>query len=381
MSGPIHGSIEHLFLGSGQGTGSVQTAFINVYNFLNNNTGTLGIQRIAFHTGSKDTGMTDTRGMNFYDQANPAGQNSWACFCFSSASVPFYVLVQWAGSTAVGTAPGSPALFKASATTNVLGLAFASRADSGNPWNGSSGSNGLDTKGTPVWHPGASSLILAPRSNDGVRAGAHGTSRQNLLGFPVGSGTDYRLSMVADYDNFVIMYDSANDNSYAPCIMASYTPLSGVNPQVPWVVYNDSTTLPLLVATAYGDTAGSGTPQGGIGYPTVSVSGSCIPGIDRYTSATFFQNTNGQPNRAFALPRFDEFPIMVGLFETPNQVGATGQLFNFYREVYNVASQDTNNDGSRAAFGTTTQAQIKLTIPWVSGTVPGSGATRAGFQF
>jgi hypothetical protein len=112
----------------------------------------------------------------------------------------------------------------------------------------------------------------------------------------------------------------------------------------------------------------------------VAISGTCTVGIDRY-GTTFFQNTNAQPNRAFATPMFNEFPLLVGINESPNQIGAVGQTFDFYREAFNVATHDTNGGKTRAAFGTTTLAAIKLTIPWHSGTVPGSGITRTGIQF
>lgn len=381
MAGPIKGSIEHFFGGSGQGTGSIQSIFVNVYNFLNNNTGTLGLQRIAYHTGSKESGMANLRGMNFYDEANPAGGNAWACFCFASASVPIYMLIQHSNGTGMGGGAGAPGLFRAAATTNAMGFAFASRTDGGNPWNGSSGSNGQDTKGTPVWHPGASSLALAPRSNDGVRSGVHGTVRQNMLGITISVSTDYRLSMLADYDNFIMLIDDGADATYATVMLSSYTPLSGVNPEAPWLALHDSG-LPFDNATVYGDLAGTGINNGGIGYPTLSISGSCMTGIERYASANgFFQNTSAQPNRAFATPRFDEFPILVGLYEMPNLVGATGQLYNFCREIFNVATHDTNVDGTRACFGPGGPTSVKLTVPWHSGTVPGSGVTRVGIQF
>ena len=381
MAGPIHGSIEHLFLGTGQTTGSAQTTFVSIYNFLNNNTGSLGIKRIAYNTGSQNSGMALTRGMNYYDQANPAGDNAWACFCFQSASIPWYVLIQWVGNANVfGAAPGSPGLFKASTTPNAVGIAIAQRVDGGNPWNGSSGSNGSDTKGTPVWHPGTSSMVLHPRSNDAVRGGVHGSSRQNMMGFSIGTNNDYRMQQVADYDNLAILFDLSNDNSYLPMYFGQYTALSGVNPQVPYFSFNDSLNIPTTAGTQFGDIAGSTTAQGGIGYPNVAVSGTCGVGTDRY-GFFFFQNTAAQPNRAFATPLFDEFPLLVGIYEPNNQVGATGQVYDFYREVFNVASHDTNSDGTRAAFGTTVQATIKLTIPWNSGTVPGSGVSRSGVTF
>lgn len=380
MAGPIHGSIEHFFAGTGFSTGSVQSAFVNLYNFFNNNTGTLGIQRIAYHTGAKETGMVNTRGMNYFDAANPAGGNAWACFCFSSASVPFYVLIQFSNSTAFGTAPGSPGLIRNATTANSVGIAFAQRADGGNPWNGSSGSNGSDTKGTPVWHPGTSSLVLMPRSNDGVRGGAHGASKQNCVGHTVGSGIDYRMHMIADYDNFVFLYDANANNNYASTLITKYTPLSGVNPQVPYVSLGDTAALPFTNVSVYGDLAGTAAQQGAIGYTTASISGTCSTAIER-VGAGFFQNTNAQPNRAFTTPVFNEFPFLIGIFESPNQVGAMGHVIDFFREAYNVASHDTNNDGTRAAFGTTTVATVKLVVPWSSGTVPGSGITRGGVQF
>lgn len=379
MSGPLHGSIEHQ-LNAGFGTGSAQSAFVSVYNFLNNNTGTLGLQRIAYHTGSTGTGMLQVRGINYFDAANPAGENAWACFCFSSASNPFYLFVQWTGGTSFGTAPGSPGLIQGAATQNTIGFAFACRADFGNPWNGSSGSNGFDTKGTPVWHPGTSSLCIAPRSNDGVRAGGHGTNKQNTFGFTPGSGGAYRMSMVADYDNFAIFFDTGNDGTYAGVACCTYTPLSGVNPDIQRFAIGGSSDLPWTAVSAYGDVAGTSANQGSIGYPSLSISGTCSFGFDRY-GAGFLSNVNAQPNRAFATPRFDEFPLLVGIFETPNQVGATGQTYSFMREAYNIATHDTNADGTRAAFGNGTIAAIKITVPWSSGTVPGSGTTKQGTQF
>lgn len=379
MSGTVRGSIEHLFLGTGEGTGSTQVAFVNAYNFLNNNTGTLGIRRIAYNTGSQNTGMEDQRGMSYYDQPNPAGDNAWATFCFSSSSIPFYVHIQWAGNAnAIGTAPGSPCLFEGSATTTVFGISIAQRVDGGNPWNGTSGNLGYDDKGSPVWHPSTSTCVYYPRSNDIVRGGTFGTLRENTMGFAISVGADHRMHQVADYDNYAILFDNANDNSYHAMIFGLYTPLSGVSAQVPYFCFEGE--IPFLIATKYGAEASTTGYEGGTSYPTVATSGSVCVGIDRYTTS-FFQNTQAQPNRAYATPSYDEFPLLIGLFEPNDQVGVLGQSYNFYRESYNVSTHDTNTQGTRAAFGTAVQATVKLTVPWHSGTVPGSGVTRAGIQF
>lgn len=378
MAGPIHGSLEHYFAGTGLGTGSNNVAFVNIYRFLNNNTGSLGIRRIAYNTGSTPTGASNTRDMNYFDEANPAGGNAWACFYFSSASIPFNILIQTANGLTFGNAPGSPGLYRGTTTTAGVGIAFAQRADGGDCWNGSSGSNGYDTKGTPVWNARTSSMALYPRSNDGIRGGSHATSKQNTIGIGVGANTDFRMSLVADYDNFCWVHDATADVSYETIMFGIYTPISGISPDIPYFCMT-SAGLPITVTT-YGDLAGTSTTNGGISYPNLALSGTCILGNDRY-GTTFFSNVYAAPNRAFATPRYDEHPILLGINESPNQVGIMGQAYEFFREVYNIATHDTNGDGSRAAFGNTTLANIKLTIPWDPGVVPGSGLTRTGYQF
>lgn len=53
MAGPIVGQVD-CYIGSSFTTGSAQFMFVNCYRFLNDNTGTLGIQRIAYNTGSQE---------------------------------------------------------------------------------------------------------------------------------------------------------------------------------------------------------------------------------------------------------------------------------------------------------------------------------------
>jgi hypothetical protein len=379
MAGPIVGTIEHYFAGAGLTTASVQTFFVNCYNFLNNNTGSLGVQRIAFNTGSQDTGMTLTRGMNFYDQSNPAGQNAFACFRFLSASVPFDVLIQWTGGSAAGTAPGAPAQINGSTPTNTFGIAFAQRSGS-TAWGGTTGNAGSDAKSTPVWTSGAVEQAYYPRSNDGVRAGTHAASRQNMMGFSVGSSTDYRAHFIADYDHLAILYDAGADGTYDMIFFGTYTPMSGLSPTIPYFAFHANASIAPAAATAYGTTVGN-VPNGAVPYPNTAVSGTCSVGFDRLGTG-FLQNSNAQANKAFATPRWDEFPVVVGIFESPSQVGMLGQHNTFLREVYNIAVHDTNGDGSRAVFGSSlTLATVKMTLPFHTGTTPGSGVTRTGVRF
>lgn len=372
MAGPIRGSIEHLNA-SAAGTGSLQGFFVNVYNFLNSNP-ILGIQRIAYHTGSRDTGMANARSMAFYDQPGPAGNNAFAVFRFLSASIPFDVLIQWW--SASPAAPGLPAVVNGSASTTAFGIAFAQDITGVSAWNGTTNNNGMDVKGSPVW-VSSSNITYYPRSNNANRTGGHGSLKQNMMGEnSTISSQNARQQIVADYDNLAILWDVSIDNSYDSVIFGAYTPLSGLNASSPYFALAGA--LPYSPGTTYGPLAG-GSPGGAISFPASTASGSCSTSIDRIGSA-FFQNILSQPNRMYATQKFDEFPLIVGGFESPFQVGMAG-ISNFYKEVYGVSSHDTNGDGTRAAFGTTTLAAVKLTIPWHSGTVPGTGATRGGVQF
>jgi len=381
MAGPIAGSVEHYFNGTGLGTASVQVFFVNAYNFLNNNTGSLGIQRLAYHTGAKGTGMVNVRGMNYYDQPEPAGENAFAVFRFLSASIPFDVLIQWAGAGGTGTAPGNPGLVNNAATTNTFSVAFAQRLDMSTSWGGSTNNNGMDAKSTPVWTSSSvSSTYYHPRSNDAVRGGVHAASKQNMMGGNALATAILRHHFIADYDNFIILNDVNGTPSYELYCFCAYTPMSGLSVEAPYFSTFDSA-LPTAGTTMYGPPAGT-TPGGGIGYPGGGSSGSVAVGFDRI-GTTFFQTTLGQPNFAFPTGHWDEMPLIIGLYETTptNIVGMCGQHFELLREVYNIATHDTNADGSRAVMGVATQAAVKLTIPFDTGTTPGSGITRTGVQF
>ncbi len=54
----------------------------------------------------------------------------------------------------------------------------------------------------------------------------------------------------------------------------------------------------------------------------------------------FVNSTTLQPNRLFATPEFDEFPLACALSETPNH-GFLGQV-DFLREVGNIATHGKN---------------------------------------
>lgn len=402
MAGPIHGLLECFQQGIVSTTGSAQSLFVNCFNFLNTNTGTLGVRLIAYNTGTNIAGFpAGPRGMGMYPpfSTNPAGTDAWACFGFLSASKPWYIHFQLAAGANLGAADnaGKPALVDNGASfSQGIAFSFAQMTNGGNPWNGTSGSlgtgsAGTDTKGTPVWINNSGSNVVAyyPRSNDPVRGGANGTNHENMIGVAVASNAAYRAHFVADYDNFLVATDTGADGSYDNFLLfGAYTPLSGFsNPSVDLPYFClFSNVIPWANSTTFGP-FGGGTVGGGVTYPQVSVSGTCTMMTERLAATTgLFQDPLSQPNKMYPVQRWDELPILLGAYEfnsTDMHVicGQLGQHFEFVREVYNIPTHDTSMNGQRAVIGAIATKAQKITIPWASGTVPGSGFSMGGIPF
>lgn len=395
MAGPIVGSIEH-YVGTGFVSGSIQSTFISLYRFLLHASASLGISRLAYNTGSSLTGAPLIRAMNYYDETLPAGGNAFAAFRFNNATLPFDMLIQLASSdAALGAGPGGPATGSglaqgSSQTQRAIFYSFCQRLDGVTGWNGTTLNDGNDRKGNPVWNTGSNvPTLLVPRSNSN---GLAVLNKANMLMVPFTNNADQamRFSAVADYDNFVSVVDSLNDGTYNITFFGQYTPISGTSPEIPYFGYADRAAAAWpQAAVGHGNTAGDMTisygsgqagVEGGIMFPQASVSGTVAVGFDRL-GTVFFQNTNGQPNRSYTVPTFNEFPLNVGVYDNNDRVGLMGQC-DFIREIYNVQIHDTNADGTRAVFGgSTTTAAIKVSIPWHSGTTPGTGVSQKGVQF
>lgn len=391
MAGPIVGSIEHLTSVNGT-TGSIQSQFVNVYRFLLNASSSLGVTRLAYNTGSSPTGLPANRvgAMNYHDEALPAGPNAWAVFRFNNATIPFDVLVQYTpNGTQVNANPASPGLLAGSTqgSIHVVLFAFAQRLDGATAWNGTTLNNGQDAKGSTVWTTGSNvPTFFAPRSNaPGLPQGAFFSARSNMLAATTDGGASSvtaRTSMVADYDNFTLVVDASNDTTYTILHFGKLIPISGSSVDIPYFCFSDRNAVAWpVVATAYGSLAGTTTTEGGIMFPVGSASGTLAAGFDRL-GTTLFQNVSAQPNRAYSVPTFNEFPLNVGMNEDADHTGLIGQSDGFIRDTYNLQIHDTNAAGTRAVFGgVNTTANIKVSIPWHSGTAPGSGVARSGVQF
>lgn len=379
------GSIEHLFSVVATISGTIQSMFKVTYDFLNSGSD-IGIQRLAYNTGTRPSGCNQT-GTNFYDQAQPFGDNSWACFRFSSASVPFDILIQYSGIGATfGNTTNDHARIGGSAFSGQsnFGIAVAT-AFSGStpidPWNGTTTLSGSDRKGTAVWTSGSATnrLSVFPRSN--AFGGSFASTNDDMVAFVFGFGstTPHRYQIIASKDAIYLAKNQSDDSAYDRFFYAgSYNPISGSSPTVPFLVWSTLTTNETAGTQIPSTTAGtSNTSDGGIAHPLFV--DTKFLSIDRLS---YFNQTSAlQPNNSFSPTQYDEFPVYVGMNETTASFGICGTI-DFVREIYKTNVHDINNVTQRAVFGSaTTPAAIKHSVPWVSGTVPGTGTTRAGVQF
>lgn len=401
----VHGSIDHRILGGGSGfTGRmpINEAFTGLYNFLTSSYAqSVGIQQIAYNTGSGGTGM------GWWDSATPSGENAWACFKFASASIPFYMLIQYNNSDtsnsitgqSFGTAPGSPAQLGAGASYVAgLGIQFAMDDNGGNVWNGTVLNNGQDNKGTIVWMSGSAtgSLFVFPRSNSA--GGSHATQRQNM--FPMVQAvtsnvngikqSGARVHILVDQNNFMYLHDIAYDGSYQVTYFGKYDVRPDITSSLPpylMIGYKTENTNPTpnyALSTIYGTTAGNTDVEGGIIMPLTAAYGANngqqgVKGMSIDLVPNFLFDGRFHPNSTFSPAKYDVYPAFVALNESPI-FGFLGRI-NFFSMCYGLPSHATDSTKTRAVFGANNQAAAKMVVPWDGLSSPGQSADRYGRQF
>jgi hypothetical protein len=384
MAGQIRGKIE-CFLNEGNGNNNAQSLFKALYDFFATHPKAALVARQAGSgRAAGDTG--------YYDSATPFGDNAWFVvkMARTDTDVPagprafdYYVLFQYASNGAgFNSSPGNPGLFLGSTSTfstGKVGIAVAIGVGGDeNPWNGA-GSLGANTKGTPVWKvpAGGTQVHVLPRSNNA--GGSQATNRENtaaIMSQSFGSGPKARAHVVADDDSFLITVDNDDDNTYQATYVGMLTSRQGLTLPFPLIMISDNGILPFAMNSIYGDAAGSSGQQGGAIHRDNAI------GVRQLylERLNILVNTSVlQPNRLFATPEFDEFPIACALNETPHH-GFLGQV-EFVREVGNIATHDTSSDKKRCIVGTSTVPSVKLSIPWDGATTPKSGITRQGLDF
>lgn len=385
MAGQIRGKIE-CFLNEGNGNNNAQALFKGLYDFfVAHPKATLVARQAGAGRAATDIG--------YYDSPTPFGENAWFVvkMARTDTDVPagprafdYYVLVQYASNAnGFNVSPGNPGLFfgsTSSFSTGKVGMAVAiGVGGDGNPWNGAGATVGANTKGAPVWKvpSGGTQVHVLPRSNN--TGGSQSTNRENtahIFSQSAGSSPKARMHIVADDDSFVVAVDMDDDNTYQAAFVGMVTPRQGLSLSYPLVMVSDNGTLPWAINSVYGDLSGSSGQQGG-GIHRDNAVGVRQLIMERLSALV---NTSSlQPNRLFATPEFDEFPLACAINETPHH-GLLGQV-EFLREVGNIATHDASSDKKRCVVGTSSIPSVKLSIPWDGSTTPKSGITRQGIDF
>lgn len=407
----------------------VSDAFVNVYNLLTSpDAVSMGVQKIATNFGQDGTGM------GFWDSPTPSKDFAFACFCFTSGSTPWYLLIQYSGDTSIQNSPNGFAKFSGNSQQGI-GYAFAIRGDGGNPWNGTTRNDGTDTKGDPVWISGSSTVALFPRSNGpGGDTSLHAEglillSAASALSYGTTAGVGYssppyttqnnsRVHFIAAPDHFVTVVDQAQIGSCDVLYFGKYTSAPGIpNNTLPYVTFSTnnwnhvyelgwsswdggatSWGLPAIYGTAMGGNSNGGGSigQGGIVNPITKRTSPYIMGFLRVLAFGSLPQAGTKPPQSFMNPspltgKFDIFNIPVALGEAQaNGIYSNGPMspaflgeITFVKYVSHAPSNTLLGNGQYACFGAAGAQGIQIAVPWSPSysTGPGSNTSRKGFQF
>ena len=370
--------------------------YVSLCNFLSSSQAqSIGITRIAYNKGGAASG----NGLDYPGSSNAVGNNAWSVWCWTSASLPFYMLLQFNSASGMNTAPGAPGAYVGTAGVGAM-FAYLGNGSTGSlvgalsgtsgPWNGTTLNNGSDTKGSPVFQTGSQAapsgtLYIFPRNNSG---GGTNAALRNYLGNVTsadGGTAQYRTHFVCDENNALFLTDWNNDSAYTLSYFGKYTQRPGADPRsayVQLIAASEFTSdgLPRAVeSTTHGNTTYSAAGDGGIAYPWSSsvISGSV--GVVGAVLGEIF-STTFQPNLSTKTLSYDMIPLELMYNESPTY-GYAGSI-NFFKLVYGVATHDTNATLTSASFGAGTLTTYhKVVIPWDGITVPGAGASRTGSIF
>jgi hypothetical protein len=343
--------------------------------------------------------------MGFWDTATSASNNAWACFAFTSATNPFYVLTQYTENVNFGTLPGNPGLADGAAGQYRVAVSVAMTSDGSSPWNGSTNNNGADVKGNPVWTSASADLFVFPRSCNPT--GSHVSSKENMMTFfrstnysqvdlynmTTEGGTGAVTHYFADENNFLFMADPGALGNYSALYFGKYVPRSDVTPALPYASlgwYTDSADRnPMTYAVDHGRTDGTLTSTGFAGGIVHPLSSGGVRTAKALLNSLFFQSRY-HPNKSIttASNRYDLHKPQLAIFEDPNHYGYLGMI-NFFRMGWGIPTAAISSSGDYAAFNIHLafsmnrpwNTYLKMIVPWTGSVQPYSLISRLGTQF
>lgn len=246
MSGVVKGRLlVNVSTSSDSDASNVAFYYRSVYDFLK-----VQVEPAGYITEIANGGSTGSN-------PGPGAFSVWRWNTHAGRTWPWYLLVQM---TSGSTVPSSrlPVTIEGNVSTfrNVgFGAAVGIEHQTGsfsyfNPWNGTTGSLGSDSKGNPIWGLTASNpakerhLCIFPRSNvSGSRVlGSAGTSTNwseasDLMavfdGFTGNHGNGLLLNMWADQDDFLVTVKSAINSDHGHVFIGTYNPIMALTGVIP----------------------------------------------------------------------------------------------------------------------------------------------------
>lgn len=371
--------------------------FVGIVNFLDSLT-SIGVTRIASNWGVASVPLNQGFGFQYWDQQFPPGSNAFGVWRFGNAAVPFNIFVTLVNVNTETVSPTTPSTlsFNPSSSTNrtCVAISIAQRLDGTNPWNGGTANAGADSKGTPFWTPGSSTLIAYPRVNS--IQGASVANREAMMfisSYAYSSNENYndhssgpmRAILLADENNFLLLTDLNLDNAWQFFYFGKYVPRPSLNIQVPYVcLHQNNISDPAVTRKNWGSPAvqlnfdWTSLGDGGIVHPVAS---NGVKVVFTDYSSMFF-DVRFAPNRTVgSVGRYDMIPIFLGMNDiTSNTYGLMGSI-DFFRLTYGLPSGFMSNDRKLLVIGNGLTASGKMVVPWDGATSLGSGNSRVGVSF
>jgi hypothetical protein len=423
-------SINHFMTGSIKGSAEV---FASIFYLLDEYGPNVGIRRVAYNTGSYPFGA----GMYYGNTEKSSSNNAWACFYWSTAENPFFMLIQYATSSTDSypfgnIRDGAQGVLKGndpSVSQGGVGIQFAAvpysltRLGEIDIWNGSRFTNGKDRKNFPCpWNTASNDVVIFPRSNNEVpgrdsgqlspvlpgrnQRWAAGGIKDVTYGDPAVTRSMYSCivsqndltsrslmwHVMADGDSFMFLKNfgsSSSSFSYSGMYFGPYEEAVGFNSKMRYVMINHQTSAfndppfsPLSSGSYYGERTGTGSFDGGVAFP------SCISGC--FAAAleipTFISDSKFTPARLFSgsadAPIYDEFPWGLAAYDPEGQVFGFCGSIRFMRALWGVSTHTVFSQSMRAAFGNSVTGSVKMTVPWHTGSryLPGANLHLTGTQ-
>lgn len=420
MAGTIKGRLLVTLSSSGADTDrqNIGLFYRSVYDFLKVQVEPAGYVTEIANGGSSGSNLA------------PGAFSLWRWNTSSNRNWEWYMLVQCTSGSTVPSSrlpvniEGNPDNFNNIGFGAAVGIEHISGSYTFfNPWNGTTGSIGSDSKGNPVWGTTASNpnadihLAVFPRSNisgssilNQMGSNTIWDERSDLAGFTSGFSGQYNnglmVNMWADEDSLMVLVKDDDSHDHGHMYIGTYDPLPSLSASIP---------APLMLYRRFwnGNDDLFDFDSGQWTNARIGTISTVFPMLNTLSSSELFLPSCGmmisraplfdtiQPNKQaqIALGTSSSFyeatPVFIHRWERP--LGMVGmfrsQLFRLISGVggdtFRYATSNSGSSALRRAFfpvDNTLEAAGTYSVPWSGSLQPNTGSgvfttISGGFQF